>query len=249
MGKRCEDVNARRTLYALAGGVLGLGAPAGLLCIRLARRGLSVRSAMQEVQNDRETYIYTATSTTVAFALFGSVLGYFADRLAQLATTDSLTGLFNRRVFLERLRHEIGRVDRYQQPLSLLMIDLDGLKRLNDHYGHETGDAALRSVAVAIRDVLREVDFAARLGGDEFGILAPATSEESAFALAERLRARVTLNGEGSRRPITISIGMASMSPLGGVRPSAGAVMATADEALYQAKREGGDRVVPNSQR
>jgi len=86
------DVSARRTVYALAGGVLGLGAPAGLLCIRLARRGLSVRSAIQEVQNDRETYLYTVTSTTVAFTLFGSVLGYFADRLAQLATDRLLDG-------------------------------------------------------------------------------------------------------------------------------------------------------------
>ena len=89
----------RRTLYALAGGVLGLGAPSGLLFIRLMRHGLSVRSAIQEMRTDREIYIYTATSTTVAFALFGGVLGHYADRLAQLATTDPLTGLFNPRAF------------------------------------------------------------------------------------------------------------------------------------------------------
>src|SRR4249919_3633785 len=118
----------RRALYALAGGVLGLGAPSGLLLIRLMRRGLSVRSAIHEMRTDREIYIYTATSTTVAFALFGGVLGRYADRLALLATTDSLTGLFNARAFHERLRQELGRAARYHDPLSVLIMDLDGLK-------------------------------------------------------------------------------------------------------------------------
>ena len=164
-------MTARRTLYALAGGVLGLGAPAGLLFIRLMRRGFSVGSAIEEMRTDRETYIYTATSTTVAFALFGGVLGHYADRLAKLATTDPLTGLFNPRAFHERLRHALIRAARYQVPLSFLIMDLDGLKRVNDQYGHAVGDAALRSVAAAIHSELREIDFCARLGGDEFGVV------------------------------------------------------------------------------
>jgi len=119
----------------------------------------------------------------VAFALFGGVLGHYADQLARLAATDSLTGLFNTRVFHERLRQELGRAARYREPLSLLMVALDGLKRVNDQYGHAAGDAALRSVARAIRAGLREIDFGARLGGDEFGVLAPRTNEESAEIL------------------------------------------------------------------
>jgi diguanylate cyclase (GGDEF)-like protein len=238
-------VSARRTLYALAGGVLGLGAPSGLLFIRLMRRGLSVRSAIQEMRTDREIYIYTATSTTLAFALFGGVLGHYADRLAQLATTDSLTGLFNARAFHERLRQELGRAARYQEPLSLLIVDLDGLKRVNDQYGHEAGNAALRSVAAAIRSGLREIDLGARLGGDEFGVLAPRTNEESAVVLAERLRALVAIRVKGAAsRGTTISIGVTSLVPSRGARPTPVALMAAADEALYQAKREGGDRVV-----
>jgi diguanylate cyclase (GGDEF)-like protein len=237
--------NMRRIRYALAGGLLGLGAPAGLLLIRLMRRGLSVNSVVQEIRTDPETYIYTATSTTLVFAVFGRVLGRYADRLAQLATTDPLTGLFNARAFHERLREELGRAARYQEPLSVLMVDLDGLKRVNDQHGHEAGDAALRSVAAAIRGGLREIDLGARLGGDEFAVLAPRTNEESARVLAERLRA-VAAEGDSSPtgQRTTISIGIASLVPSSADRPMSVSLMTAADEALYQAKREGGNLVV-----
>jgi diguanylate cyclase (GGDEF)-like protein len=231
-------------LYALAGGVLGLGAPAGLLFLRLKRRALSFHSAVQEMKADRATYIYAATSTTVAFALFGGVLGHYADRLSQLATTDPLTGLFNPRAFHERLRQEMGRAARYREPLSLLIVDLDGLKRVNDQYGHEVGNAALRSVAGAIRSELREIDLGARIGGDEFGVLAPRTNEESALVLAERLRARVA-EGVGAAPGLgtTISIGIAALAPSRNGRPTPVSLIAVADEALYRAKRDGGNRV------
>jgi diguanylate cyclase (GGDEF)-like protein len=233
-----------RTRYALAGGVLGLGAPAGLLFLRLKRRALSVGSAVQEMKADRATYIYSAASTTVAFALFGGVLGHFADRLSQLATTDPLTGLFNPRAFHERLRQEMGRTARYREPLSLLVVDLDGLKRVNDQYGHEAGNAALLSVAAAIRSELREIDLGARLGGDEFGVLAPRTNEQSALVLAERLRARVAKGVKASMgRYATISIGIASLVPSRDDRTTPVSLIAAADEALYRAKREGGNRV------
>jgi diguanylate cyclase (GGDEF)-like protein len=234
----------RRSRYAVAGGLLGLGAPVGLLCVRLLRNGFSLRSVSREIVTDHETYIYSAASTTVGFALFGSVIGHYGDRLAALAATDPLTGLSNRRAFQERLRHELGRVARYQETLSLFIIDVDGLKCVNDYYGHAVGDDALRSVADAIRRELREVDLGARLGGDEFGVLAPRTSKESARVLAERLRARVA---KGITAPsnggTTISIGITSLTPSRDERPAAASLMAAADEALYVAKREGGNRV------
>lgn len=234
----------RRIRYVVAGALLGLGAPAGLLCVRLRRRGLSLRSVTREVEAERETYLYSAASTTLAFALFGGVLGHHADRLARLATTDPLTGLFNHRAFHERMRQELIRAARYHEPLSCLMIDLDRLKRVNDHYGHEAGDEALRWVARAIRSQLREIDVGARLGGDEFGVLAPRTNEASAIVLAERLRARVAngveaLEGRGS----TASIGIASLVPSRADLPAPVSVISAADEALYRAKRRGGNSV------
>jgi diguanylate cyclase (GGDEF)-like protein len=234
----------RRIRYAVAGGLLGLGAPVGLLLIHLRRRRLSLRSVTQEIEAECETYVYSAASTTLVFALFGGVLGHYADRLAQLATTDPLTGLFNPRAFHERLRQELMRAARYQEPLSFLIMDVDGLKHVNDQYGHAAGDAALRSVATAIRSELREVDFGARLGGDEFGVVAPSTNEESAGVLAERLRTRVARGGKDLEgRGATVSIGIASLVPSRDERPESASLMAAADESLYQAKREGGDRV------
>src|SRR5580765_6117710 len=147
-------MSTRRMLYAMTGGVLGLGAPVGLLLMRLRRNAFSMRSVVEEIRSDRQSYVYSTMSTTAAFALFGGVLGHYADRLSQLATTDPLTGLFNPRAFHERLRQEMGRAARYREPLSLLIVDLDGLKRVNDQYGHEAGNAALRSVAGAIRSEL-----------------------------------------------------------------------------------------------
>jgi len=231
-------------LYAMTGGVLGLGAPAGLLLMRLRRDAFSMRSVLEEIESDRETYVYSAMSTTVAFALFGGVLGHYADRLARLATTDPLTGLYNPRAFHDHLRQELRRLARYREPLSLLLMDLDGLKRINDQFGHEAGDSALRSVAGAIGSGLREIDLGARIGGDEFAVLAPRTDAKAAVALAERLRA-VVAKGVDDRagRGSTISIGIASVSPSTDALPTAASLMAAADTALYAAKRAGGNRV------
>jgi len=231
-------------LYAMTGGVLGLGAPAGLLLTRLRRNAFSMPSVVEEIQSDRQTYVYSAMSTTAAFALFGGVLGHYADRLERLATTDPLTGLYNPRAFHDQLRQELRRTARYREPLSLLLMDLDGLKRVNDQFGHEAGDAALRSVAEAMRSGLREIDLGARIGGDEFAVLAPQTGAEAAVVLAERLRALVAKagNGRGSQ-PTTISIGIASVSPSTHALPTPASLMAAADRALYAAKRVGGNRV------
>jgi diguanylate cyclase (GGDEF)-like protein len=235
----------RRMRYAVAGGLIGLGAPAGLLCVRLMRQGFSLGSVSKEMDADRDTYIYSAASTTLGLALFGGILGHYGDRLAALAATDDLTGLFNARVFQDRLRHELARVARYKEPLSLLMMDLDGLKRVNDEYGHAMGDEAIRAVGSAIRHELRKIDLGARLGGDEFGVLAPRTNEEAVRSLAERLRARVAKGRDcPSGALATISIGIASVMPLRDTRVTPAGLMAVADEALYRAKREGGDRVL-----
>jgi diguanylate cyclase (GGDEF)-like protein len=237
-------MSTRGMLYAMTGGVLGLGAPAGLLLMRLRRDAFSMRSVLEEIESDRETYVYSAMSTTVAFALFGGVLGHYADRLARLATTDPLTGLYNPRAFHDHLRQELRRLARYREPLSLLLMDLDGLKRINDQFGHEAGDSTLRSVAGAIGSGLREIDLGARIGGDEFAVLAPRTDAKAAVALAERLRA-VVAKGVDDRagRGSTISIGIASVSPSTDALPTAASLMAAADMALYTAKRAGGNRV------
>jgi diguanylate cyclase (GGDEF)-like protein len=160
------------------------------------------------------------------------------------ATTDPLTGLANRRRFLEQLQIEAKRRSRSGRAVSLVMADLDDFKLVNDRHGHQSGDEVLRAFANVLRETLRDIDVPARLGGEEFAVLLPESDAEGAATVARRLRERVaTLTiaaPDGTPLTITASFGVASCPPLERVEDLPGA----ADEALYAAKREGKDRVV-----
>ena len=160
--------------------------------------------------------------------------------LWRLATTDPLTGLANLRFLRETLRHEIERVKRYRQPLTLIMIDMDGLKEINDRLGHDAGNAALRILADEIRSSLRSADFAARFGGDEFAVLLPHSDLEEGRMLAERLR-RSLERVDSFPLPLRASFGIASATQ--GEGADADALLDAADRALYEAKRAGRNRV------
>jgi len=243
----------RRILFAGAGGVLSAGAPLGLLAVRLAKRGrrwrsMSLRRAMREIGDNRPDYVYVLGATALAFGLFGYVLGRHADHLAELSETDPLTGLPNARRLFDRLDAELARARRYREALALLLVDLDGLKMINDRYGHHAGDDAIRAVAEVIRSELRETDVGARWGGDEFAVLAPNTSEAAALALAERIRA--TIAGTGAPWPLSGSVGVATIDPTAdGEVVDSTTLMRAADRALYEAKRSGRNRVVSASPR
>lgn len=235
----------RRIAYAALGAFLALGAPSGLCAVRYARSGqASLGWLWAEVAGDAWTYAYVLISTAIAFAAFGFASGRAADRLSEASTTDLLTGLRNRRHFQERLGEEFARAMRYATPLSLLIIDLDALKELNDRHGHQEGDAALRRAATAIREGLRATDIGARWGGDEFVVLAPNTRSEDAVRLAERVRLQAAANAVGSGpTPVTVSIGVATLDPL--LPHSAPeALVRAADAALYEAKSGGRNRVI-----
>ena len=169
-----------------------------------------------------------------------------ADRETyELATTDPLTGVYNRRTFKELAEPQLSRSRRGHMAVSLLMLDLDHFKRINDSYGHLGGDDILRSFADMIRLCLRKEDLLARYGGEEFVVLLPGAAEEAAAALAERIREQVSalpMDANGHRARVTVSIGVATEA--GDTLPSLEAMLGRADEALYQAKREGRNRVV-----
>src|SRR5262249_17231803 len=149
--------------YAAAGAALSLGAPLGLLLLRAVQAGdVSAAFLLREPSRDAVTYLYVCLSTLVAFAAFGYVLGLQADRLIQLRPPDALTGLFNRRALFERVAQELQRARRYGAPVSLMLIDVDGLKSMNDRNGHRAGDVALRRVAEAVRNGSRASDLQAR---------------------------------------------------------------------------------------
>lgn len=163
------------------------------------------------------------------------------DRMARL---DDLTQLPNRRAFLERLDSEVRRAIRYETPLTLLVIDLDHFKRVNDTYGHAVGDDVLRGVAEILRSECRGSDYAGRIGGEEFVVYLTETDNERALLAAERIRKRVGekhfFSMENSRFHVTCSIGVATLSEY--VRDSDG-LLTVADKRLYEAKDRGRNRV------
>jgi two-component system cell cycle response regulator len=161
-----------------------------------------------------------------------------------LAQTDGLTGLPNFRSFHARLEEEVSRATRYGHPLACAMVDLDGLKTINDKMGHAAGNRAIVALADAVREELRDTDFAARYGGDEFVVLLPQTSEPQAALFAERLRRRLIDTSERAGLPVRGSIGVAAVSADELEAPEASEdLLRRADEALYRAKRSGRDRV------
>jgi diguanylate cyclase (GGDEF)-like protein len=155
------------------------------------------------------------------------------------AMTDALTGLPNYRSFSESLERELERSRRYGLPLSLVTVDLDGLKGINDEHGHDIGNEALCATARVLAEGVRSFEVVARQGGDEFAIILPATESSDARLLAERLRGEIgaqIVRGE----PLSASFGVASLSEAFCDAPS---LVKASDEALYRAKRNGRDRV------
>jgi diguanylate cyclase (GGDEF)-like protein len=189
----------------------------------------------------REAYSRRSTKTTQNISdTRGIVRGKAATLLESAAGhAQACLGIaFNARGLFDRLETELARSRRYHEPLALLSVDLDGLKAINDRYGHRAGDDAIRSVADVIRSELRESDLGARWGGDEFAVLAPSTSRVAAVALAERIR--VLIARRRTRWPLSVSVGVATVDPKTDAEGSfeSATLMRAADAAMYEAKRQ-----------
>ena len=166
------------------------------------------------------------------------------SRMIELSLTDELTGLPNRRAFMQRLQDEVARAHRYGTPLALAIIDIDRFKPINDRYGHAAGDAVLREYARHVLSAFRHHDLVARYGGEEFAVLFPGTTPAGVRRALEKARARVhghTVEVGGQRLPLpTFSAGVAMLHP----EENGQDLIRRADQALYQAKRAGRDRIV-----
>ncbi len=167
------------------------------------------------------------------------------SKLQQLSVTDGLTGVFNHRRFHEALQTEFLRAGRTNRPVSVVMVDVDFFKKVNDALGHPAGDTLLREIAAALGQGLRATDMLARYGGEEFALLLPETSKTEAIQVGERVRAAVEerCNRESTKWPqrISVSVGVATFPEDGA---TADATLHAADQALYAAKRTGRNRVV-----
>jgi len=226
----------------------------GQVLTRASRRG-SVEIEGRRVRKDGSVYWGDAVVTALPDKV-GNVTGFVVisrdiseqkdrqDELLRLATTDPLTGTFNRRFATERLAEAFDRHKRYASPATVLMIDIDHFKKVNDTYGHDAGDVVLQGLAKLLRAQLRGVDMVARWGGEEFLVLMPETPAEPSAVVAERILAAVRATPfavSGGTVRITVSIGAASFTP---DVASADALVKQADMALYDAKSAGRDRLV-----
>jgi diguanylate cyclase (GGDEF)-like protein len=166
------------------------------------------------------------------------------ERVRNLAIRDSLTDLFNHRHIMDLVHHEFERVGRYQNAFSVLMVDADHFKRINDEHGHPVGDEVLRMLARVLMEETRDGDVAARYGGEEFIVALSRTAATAAHAVAERIRERIVLQRvpvESGTLSVTVSIGVAVARP---GETGIADMIRRADHALYEAKRAGRNRVV-----
>lgn len=201
----------------------------------LGDRGTAVRSAM----------VFRDVTTRVRME---EELQATTDELRRLANSDALTGLANRRHFMEALDREVERAGRYGRALSLVLVDLDHFKKVNDTWGHAAGDEVLKDAAQALRSVCRDLDLPARLGGEELVLLLPETDGEGARVVAERARERIQATehagADGRAFRVTASMGVACF---GEQAATVAALLQVSDEALYAAKKAGRNRVVLSS--
>jgi len=166
----------------------------------------------------------------------------YLDTCEEAAFTDHLTGLANRRRFERQLEREIARTARYGHPFCLLMLDIDDFKTVNDTFGHEAGDEALRRLAKTLQEGIRGIDLAARIGGDEFALILAETEGARGVEVAERLREAIKATEIPTVGFITASLGVAESPSCAQTSPE---LLARADAALYEAKRQGRDQVTP----
>ncbi|HTE55999.1 MAG TPA: GGDEF domain-containing protein [Kofleriaceae bacterium] len=194
--------------------------------------------AVRSLAGGRALYLILWVLIGALLVLGGWLFGRQEDRLRHISVTDPLTGLTNRRELERRLGQELARAMRHRTPLSLLLVDVDLLKDINDRGGHRAGDRALLAVAASLRACCRATDIAGRVGGDEFAILAPDTSARDASQLAVRLQAALRSRVTAHDDKVTVSVGIADLDSL----HAAGDLLDAADRALYRAKSDGRDR-------
>jgi two-component system, cell cycle response regulator len=183
---------------------------------------------------------------TLRFGMTDEIEEALLRRLYESSVTDALTGAYNRKHLIERLAGEVAYAKRHGAALSILMLDIDHFKHVNDTYGHLAGDQVLRELAHRVRHALRAEDMLCRYGGEEFVIVARGLDAPHALLFAERIRALVAakpIEGDGHLIELTVSIGVASVACLGG-SPAVEGLIAAADKRLYAAKDRGRNRCV-----
>lgn len=221
------------------GALLSLGSPLGWMLVE----GLLGGSPLQSLRTYPGVYVYMTVGTMLVFTGFGFYVGRNENKLALLAIRDPLTGLYNNRFFQERVYEAFAAGVRNQRPISLVQIDLDFFKRVNDQWGHPVGNDVLRTVGSALTRSSRVGETVARVGGEEFCVILEGADENAGVQAARRFHnaiSRASTAGPQGPLLVTASMGVACSQQVEG---DAWALYQAADRALYQAKRSGRDQI------
>jgi diguanylate cyclase (GGDEF)-like protein len=231
---------SRSRLYPVLGVGLALAAPIGLVVVRALAAGEvpTLAWALEDFRHLPVTYSYVASSTVVAFAILGYLLGRSFDRVRHLSITDPLTGLFNRRHYGHRVAEELARARRGHRATCMLCVDIDRLKMINDAFGHKAGDRAIIAISRILAKSVRAVDTVARVGGDEFAVLLPETSATHAVVLSQRILNEVARHSDELTGGLAVSIGITELDAT--AEATQEALFAAGDAALYRVKGAGG---------
>jgi diguanylate cyclase (GGDEF)-like protein len=201
---------------------------------------LSTQSYQPKAYTPEDEHLLEMLASYAAIALENA---HLFGEVQKLAITDPLTGAYNRRQLFDLGQREFNRAHRFDRPFSVILLDIDRFKVVNDTYGHATGDLVLRILTQRIQEIIREIDVLGRYGGEEFVVLLPETNGTAALSVAERVRnqaGRMPIPTEHGDVIVTISIGLTEISP---DTPDFSAMVARADAAMYDAKKAGRDRV------
>jgi diguanylate cyclase (GGDEF)-like protein len=233
-----SSLKRRRWQYATLGILLSFTGPLGeWFFVKLFSRSINDSFFL--------TLLYTEIFSLVIFSVFGYILGIYTEKIEQLAFRDNLTGLYNRHFLIEKLNELMALHKRYQERFSLVMLDLDHFKNVNDSYGHAVGDKTLKAAARCIMEEIRETDFGSRYGGEEFIVICPHASLSDCHEVAERIRTAIkSLHSDslGFPGPQTISAGVYELPSDKEV--SLIQILNNVDQALYHAKKTGRNKVV-----
>lgn len=231
-------------------GIMLFLAVANLFRAGLALAGLLTGSPWTDLLNLVTFNVFVATAIALAFAFFWRTTARLSEELEHMASTDPLTRVFNRRVFLKWCESEQLRSQRLHAPFSVLMLDFDHFKAVNDTFGHHIGDQVLCAAVERIQDSIRGIDVLCRWGGEEFAVLLPNASDEATLIVAERVRRNVRSIASSDPRfaedafaelQLSVSIGTATIE---GEDDTFEAMLQRADGALYEAKHSGRNRVI-----
>lgn len=201
---------------------------------------ISIYNDLPDLYSSRDADLALTFASEAAIAFENANL---FEQLQKMATLDGLTEIYNRRYFFELAEIELRRTRRYQKNLSLVMLDIDNFKRVNDEFGHSYGDKVLQKISQCMREEMRDLDLVGRYGGEEFIILLPETSLEDALEAAERLRKAIEGNSEinpQGQSIVTVSLGVAGLE---GDTRTFDDLIQQADKALYRAKQAGKNQV------